>query len=144
MSIYESLGKGVCLESDPNDGYRYRGRFICRVFFRNGGEEEHFAVLLNKPITIAVGGSCRRTEVILTSARYVGDNLLELGEKRKIITSFSYLPVVDGLSSRPSATLELKRSEFNKDDFVWIGIGDVSLDRPKHPYVEPPWEMIGD
>ena len=144
VSIYESLGKGVRLESDPHDGYRYRGRFICRVLFRNGAEEEHFAILLNKPIAIAFRKDCRRTQVILTSARYVGDSLIELGEKREMITSFSYLPVIERLSSCSSTVLELKKSEFSKDDFVWIGIGDVSLDRPRHPYVEPPWEMIGD
>jgi len=140
VAIYESLGEGVVLERDPRDGYLYRGQLAGRVVLKFNNSEDHFCIELNRPIKIANNGKGRTDIAYVLSTPRFEERIEELPEKRKLFASFSYVPGISFTRREPGnvTTIDMKCAE---NALKWIGIGEISLDRPARRYLEPPWGM---
>lgn len=136
--IHESLGENVELLLDPVDGYLYKGVVVEKVIFENGGKEEHYVLTLSKPILLP--REDKHIFHVLVTPRYRGEEMEDLLSDRELVASFSLLRALEplGCSGR---VRRFKKRIFSTDEIVWIGIGELSLRRPKKPYVDPPWDM---
>jgi len=141
LRIHDNMGPDVVLEKDPTDGYLYRGVFVGKVVFENGGTEEHFAISLTRPILYR-SKECARHPMnqILATTRYKGDAMTDILGGRELTASFSSLLDLEFPGVSAANIKKYRKTVFQTDDFVWIGIGELSTKRPQRPYLEAPWD----
>lgn len=140
VAIYESLGEGIVLEKDAHDGYLYRGRFAGRIILKYDRPEHHFCIELNRPIRIVNGGKHRIDIAYVLATPRFEEQIEELSENRRLFASFSYLPGIHFMKRDPGnvTSIDMRGVE---NTLRWIGIGELSLDRPARDYTEVPWGM---
>lgn len=141
VKIYDQLGRGIQLVKDSKEGYLYKGRVTGVVLFENGDLEEHFSIALEKPII--VHKSANRLEMLdlLATPRYQGESMSGLLDSRVIVASCSHIRGISYSAPSVSYVLKLKKASFDSDDFVWIGIGELSIRPSEKPFSDAPWDM---
>jgi hypothetical protein len=138
--IHENIGRYISLVMDPVDGYLYKGVFAGRVIFENDHEEEHYAMKLARPILR--GNNRAQILHLLATPRYKGDEMVMLLEGQELTTSFSHLSDIEIREPISSNVWRFRTSKFETDEFVWVGIGELTVERPRIPYVDAPWDML--
>ena len=141
VKIYDQLGHNIELVKDSHKGYLYKGTITGMVIFENGCSETHYSILLDKAVLVHEGGKRYETMQILVTPRHVGCGMGKLLEGHELVVSFSHVKGVSFSGSSASNVTRIKKSRFKTKDFVWIGIGELSIKLPQNPYVEAPWEM---
>lgn len=58
-----------------------------------------------------------------------------------IQSSFSLIRSMTESKMTRSNVWSFKRDLFDPARFLWIGTGELSLERPKSPFIEAPWDM---
>lgn len=139
--IHDQLGNGVELVKSKKEGYLYRGTITGAVCFGNGEEEKHFSIAVDKPIIVHRAPSRLEISDLLITPRYIGEGMNGLLDNREITVSYSHVKGVSWRSPSASNVLRLKKAVFDSNDFVWIGIGELSVRPSERPFTDAPWEM---
>jgi hypothetical protein len=68
--------------------------------------------------------------------------MVMLLEGQELTTSFSHLSDIEIREPISSNVWRFRTSKFETDEFVWVGIGELTVERPRIPYVDAPWDML--
>lgn len=139
--IHDQLGRGTELVKGSKEGYLYKGRITGVVLFENGDVEEHFSITLEKPIIIHKSENRLEILNLLATPRYQGESMSGLLDNREIMASYSHVKGISYSAPSVSNVLKLKKASFDSDDFVWIGIGELSARPSEKPFTDAPWDM---
>jgi hypothetical protein len=58
-----------------------------------------------------------------------------------IQSSFSHIRSITESKMVRSNVWDFKKEVFDTARFLWIGVGELSLERPSGPFIEAPWDM---